>query len=366
MRAGSVSWIAIASITIAACSPAEVTRRVHYPDGSLRWEYQTRNGVPHGVTRTFHPNKTLASEGHYVMGVKQGRFTRFDERGQVVRDVLYEDDVIVWSKPDHRSSPGMSAVNGLAGDAGPSFAALFDGELTPRPYFASIDRTTSLTRFGVQLGFSGDSDLGFGASRRGEVFANYRLPAYGVYAQLAGSMLEGDAGDRSTGRRTLELGATYDYPVYSGNLTPRLGLLVPVGGDDVGGFAPAAASSFQRPTDAAAATTSTVAIRTGASWTRSQTRLVMQADAGIDWLAGGAGAPIDALARANAAIGYGSQNAMLSLEASNTIRVSDPFDRIHALGVGGTIWLRGYWLTALVSRTTESHTAVTGSIGYGF
>lgn len=47
--------------------------------------------------------------------------------------------------------------------------------------------------FLCDIGLSGDSELGFGASKRAEVFANYRMAAHGVYAQLAGSMLDLDA-----------------------------------------------------------------------------------------------------------------------------------------------------------------------------
>lgn len=362
MRELAQTLFTIAAVTLVACASSQATRRVRYPDGSVRWEYQTRNGVPDGASRTFHANGTLASQGRYVKGRKEGRFTYFDERGHLVREVVYRDNVVVSHTPDDGTTPpGRYTTRTIVE---PDIGDFLDGDRVPRPYFASVDRTTSLTRFGLQLGIS-DGEPGFAASRRAEVFANYRIsPRYGAYTQLAGSMLALDSGVQ-IGRRTLEIGGTYHRPLYRGDLSPRLGLLVPVGGDDMDGFVPAATSSFQRPTDAAASTTETVALRTGASWTRSLVGLAMQADAGLDWLAGASGSPLDALARANAAVGYGSQNAMLSLELSNTIRLSDPAERIHALGLGGTVWLRGYWFTAFVSRTTESHTAITAAIGYG-
>lgn len=318
----------------------------------------------------------LASEGRYVRGAKHGLFRYYDVYGKLDRQVLYRIDAEIWTATGPGATPPPELAAAVSREAdqhtgadpatGFGLRALIHRDPVPRPYFTSLDRTTSLTRFGLQLGLGGGSDeVDFGESRRAEVFGNYRVASYGVYAQLTGSMLELDSGNPVDGRRTLEVGGTHNRRALAGTLTPRLGLLVPVGADDVDGFLSAATSSFQRPTDAAGATTSTLAVRSGASWTRSIRRLAFQADAGFDWLAGGAGVPFDALARVNAGVGFGSRNAMLSLELSNTVRLSDPSERIHALGLGGTIWIGRVWLTTFASRGSESQSAITGAVGYG-
>jgi len=147
-------------------------------------------------------------------------------------------------------------------------------------------------------------------------------------------------------------------------LTVRAGILAPIGNDNDSGFIASSAGAFQRPTDAAASFPSSLALRTGASLTRARSHLVLQGDGGVDWLLGGEARPVDALLRANAGVGVGMRAAVLSLELSNTVRVSDPSRRIHALGIGGTFWLAGVWLTTCVSRTFAGQNAVTASVGY--
>jgi hypothetical protein len=201
---------------------------------------------------------------------------------------------------------------------------------------------------------------------RYDVYGNYRLPAspLGVYGQFSQSRLD-TSGMRLSGPHTLELGGTYHRGFIEGStLSGRAGLLVPVSHDDSAGFLAGGAGTFQRVTDAAASFPSAVALRTGASITRSQTHVVLQGDAGIDWLLGGESSSVDALVRANAGIGVGVRSARLTHELANTMRVSDPSRQHHMIGRGGTVWLNSIWFTAFGSRSFDGNTAITGSVGY--
>jgi hypothetical protein len=372
--------IAAVAALIACTGSAKLsTQRISYPNGSPHFEYEMRNGVPDGTGRVWHANGELSSQGVYVNGVKHGEFTFYDDDGRFEHKAYFWKNVEVWRSTVATEKPPEQLISGLvafSGSTPPHLGENMPTEETstpgfqisrdpPAPYFALLDRTTGLNRVGLQFGFGAGDGTSFGSVSRLEVFGNYRVSRFGAYGQLSQARYEAVPGMTLSGRRTLEGGGTYHHSLGGiGMLTARTGLLVPVGNDDTDGFLASNAGAFQRPTDAAASFPTTAAIRTGASLTRMRERVVMQADAGVDWLAGGPNASLDALLRANAGVGFGIRSALVSAELSNTVRVSEPSRRLHAFGLGGTFWLNRMWVQTSLSLTVTGTTAITGALGY--
>lgn len=366
-------------LALAACGAGgRSVRHIKYPDGSPHFEYEIRNGVPDGVGRVWWESGGLRSEGMYAGGAKHGRFSFFTEHLQFDHQAVFENDVEVWRSTDRRAVPPDEVLERLATTArsGPKRAERvtpadaaplsISRDLVPSPYFTQLDRTSSLTRAGMQVGVGSSGSRSFGAANRLEAFGNWRNGTFGAYGQLGETILKVEPGMLLVGRQTLEVGGTYHRALENvGQLTTHAGLLFPVGHDDESGHLASTAGAFSRPADAAISFPSSTALRTGATITRSGRRFVAQGDVGLDLLLGGEDRAVDALVRANAGVGFGMRAAMVTLELANTIRASDPGLRIHTLGVGGTFWFARMWLSACISFTTEGNAALVTTVGYG-
>lgn len=368
-------------LALGACGGAarDSTLRTHqYPDGRLHFQYALRDGLPHGEGVVWHPNGELKSRGDYVNGLKHGLFKFYNFDGEFDRQAYFFKNVKVWESRSPSDAPstdllsGLGAFSGGTPRLGEDLGKSYEVEPAPgfridtgppAPLFATLDRTTAMNRFGMQYGLSGGGDMGFASVKRLELFGNYRYSNVGAYGQFSYASLESPSGLSVTARSTLEVGGTYHRALSIGGLSARGGLVVPLMGDDPNGFLAASAASFQRPTDAVTSFASSVAVRTGASLTRSHSRFVLQGDTGVDWVIGGT-QPFDALLRANGAVGVGARSMMLSLESSNTIRLSDPSRRLHGLAVGGTFWINKAWAAVHGATTIDGHVTLTGSLGY--
>ena len=371
----------ILALCLSACaSSSKVTTSPAHSNGQLRWDYEMVDGVPNGHGRVFYADGTPKSEGEYVNGVKHGMFTFYRDDGSFELQIYFWKNTAVWRSTDATAKPPKELVSGLTAFSGstprigsdfgttteaPSAPALRLSFEPPMPYFASLDRTTGVNRVGLQFGFGGAGERPFGSVTRLEVFGNYRFSEFGVYGQFSESTFEVEPNMRLSGRQTLELGGTYQRPIAAlGPLSARAGLLVPVGNDTSEGYLASTAGATQRAADAAATFPSTLAVRTGASLTHQRERLVLQGDAGIDWLLGGPNSSLDALARANAGVGLGFQSVLVGLEVANTVRISEPSRHLHVMGVSGTFWVNQIWCTGFASRSLDGEMAVTGAIGY--
>lgn len=375
--------LAAATATSGCGSPTHSMQRVAYPSGQTRWEFQARDGVPHGTSHTYHPDGAVRSVGAYRNGRKHGLFIYYDAQGRIESKTYFWRHVAVWTSTDRSAEPppeliaGLMRMHGAESEAPPDEAemevsspglldrlkARFD-QGPPRAHFSSLDRTTPLTRFGVQLGAGGSAQED-ATVERATIFGNYVVDAYSVFAQLDGSRVRTTT-DEVGGRSTLEVSAGHHRRLAGGWISPRVGVILPVGNDDQDGYMPSAAASYQRPADAVATLPSTVALRGAASYTRSGPGWVLQGDGGVDLAAGGAGGPVRPFGRANAALGIGARSLMGMLELSNTLRLDDLDQRLHAIGVGGALWLGGVWTTALLSRTSGGHITFAAGAGYAF
>lgn len=365
-------------LVLAACGGAGLagdrTHQVAYPNGFARFEFELHDGLPNGRGRAWYPDGTLQLEGTYSDGARHGRFWFFSPTGELEYQAIYFNNAEVWRSANATEQPPAEWTRELAAVDGVTpvqrRAARVDTHapatwlarsIAPVPAFATLDRTT-LPRGGVQLGIGGADHVDFGSVVRLDAFGVYRFSRFGVYGQISQTQLDAPMSSLS-GRRTLELGGTARHEISAGAFTGRAGLLVPVGNDDTAGFVASTAGVAQRPTDAATSFASSAAARTSASFVRMGERSVLQVDAGIDWLFGTEARPLDLLARANAGVGLGTRRAMLTIELSNTLRVSE-LTRMHAIGLCGTLAFTRVWLTAGASITQAGDTSLLTSVGY--
>jgi antitoxin component YwqK of YwqJK toxin-antitoxin module len=65
-----------------ACGGKEFHRE-YFPDGSLREEYEVKNGEYNGIGRMFHKNGTVSYEGKFVDGKRSGWHIHYGLGGQI-------------------------------------------------------------------------------------------------------------------------------------------------------------------------------------------------------------------------------------------------------------------------------------------
>ncbi|MBI4083115.1 MAG: toxin-antitoxin system YwqK family antitoxin [Candidatus Lambdaproteobacteria bacterium] len=85
---------ALAAALVLATAPARAELRQNfYPDGTLRTRWELRAGPEgperHGAFQRFHPNGVLALDGRYQRDRPAGEWRWFDERGTLLKKVLY-------------------------------------------------------------------------------------------------------------------------------------------------------------------------------------------------------------------------------------------------------------------------------------
>lgn len=322
--------------------------RVAYPNGKARFEFELRDGVPNGRGRAWHANGKLASDGTYQDGARHGRFWFYDEDGAFVAQALYLENAEVWRSTHENEQPPQEWLEGIALSArrDPSDATIVEtgpetaweqSRSAPRPYFATLDRTTAPARAGAQLGMSNAKNLDFGAATRLDLFAHYRIKQYGVFAQLSETRLAVPNDMTLAGRRAAIVAGTYHRSFGAATVSTNGGFIVPLGNADAAGSVASYAGAEQRPADAAAAIPAPFAVRSGASVTASRGPLLVQVDAGLDWLLGGDEQGFDPVGRANLGIGLGSRSTMLTAELDNAVRLTGAQTRFHALALGGTL-----------------------------
>lgn len=351
-------------LALAACgAPAATMRagsisRTAYPNGKARFEFELRGGLPNGVGRSWHPNGKLALEGTYHDGARHGRFWFYGEDGEPIGQAIYFNNAEVWSStrpdetpPEEWTKEIPTFVRGAPAGADDPV----DPEREQEPQFTTMDRTT-VSRAGVQVGVGSVGDLDFGAATRVDLYGHYRRGDIGGFVQVSETHVEAtymaapfQMAPTATlsGRRTLELGATYHRALRRvGALSARAGLLLPIANDDAAGFVASAAGAAQRPTDAAAAVPSALTLRTGGSILRSRGILVVQVDLGLDWMLGGDEHAFDGLVRGSVGVGIGNRRSTLLVEAGSTAKLSDPGERLQVIALGGALTFGSFALSA--------------------
>ncbi len=342
-------------ILLAACGPSISTERTTFPDGHLESQYTLQNGQRHGLARTWHSNRALESEGHYVNGKREGTFFYYHDDGTFSYQALFIRDEQVWRSMNRNDVPDRQAIvdEKFSRPPDPTFSTA-----TPIAYFTGLDRTAGQDRVGAQVGVGGPGDSSFGASRHLEAFGLYTPGAFGGYAQVAYTTLDSDIGGVGS-PVVIEGGSRYRRDVPDvGVVTARLGVLGNLGDRGSDSFIAAAAGSFHRPADAVASANADVAIRTSASIVHTTPLFVIQADLGVDGVFGQPSSTFDALGRLNLGLGFGAPWALAGVELTNTVVLSDVGRRMHGIGVGGAFRVGKVSVHGLVSRVYNSDTCL--------
>ncbi|HEU4612465.1 MAG TPA: hypothetical protein VFS15_10325 [Kofleriaceae bacterium] len=104
-------------VLLGACAaPRHQTHVTTYPDHTVRWQVETTNGVPDGLSRTWHENGRLASRGVYRHGIREGVWIYWDDAGnEVSRDTFRGGQLV--ARNGARPAPAPAAVA-----ASPQFA----------------------------------------------------------------------------------------------------------------------------------------------------------------------------------------------------------------------------------------------------
>ncbi|HEY4059052.1 MAG TPA: hypothetical protein VGM39_20695 [Kofleriaceae bacterium] len=361
-------------LTIAGLAHAD-TAIYAYPNGYKRFEFELRDGLPNGRGRAWYANGKLELVGTYVNGGRNGRFWFFTEDGAFDHQSVYFDNREVWSSSLENAEPPAQWMSHVANGPRPTredatlVAAASIPEwaresVTPLPYFSNLDRTTSLARAGVQVGLGDENSFGFGAVKRLDAFANYRFTKFGAYGQFSETQVQVN-GMTVNGRRSGEVGGTYLHGLSRvGELSTRVGFLFPMGNDTDTGFVASSAGAAQRATDAAMSVPSSSALRMGTSFVRIDERLVIQADAGVDWLFGSDQRALDAMLRANIGLGLGNRKAIVTIEIDNAMLASDLGHDLHSIALGGTVTHARFWVSTCLSLAHTGATSLNTSVGY--
>ncbi len=374
-----MKWLVVGALALVGCgagviAPSSTLDRVAYPNGKARFEFELRDGVPNGRGRAWHENGKLASEGTYADGARHGRFWFYAEDGSFVAQAIYVHNAEVWRSPSEQEQPPARWTQGmvLAERGAPRDATFVEvtpevrfeaAKTAPRPYFSLLDRTTAPARAGAQLGVGDAQDLGFGATSRVDLFAHYRIRDYGVFAQLSETRLGLQNEKTLGGRRTAILAGTYHVESGAMALATTGGLIASLGNADASGAVASYAGAEQRPSDAAMAIPAPLGVRSAASLTATYEPLVVQIDAGIDWLLGGDEQRYDALGRTNIGIGLGSRTAMLTAEFANSVRLTGAHTQLHALALGASCSFPVLWVSGSLVFSDSGATSTLISVG---
>ncbi len=151
------------------------------------------------------------------------------------------------------------------------------------PDFATLDRQSSHSTFGVDMGITTIDDVDAEFARI-DLHGQYVLPeGYGVYGNLPMTTAFIDDEDNETAIGNLELGGMYNIRVRPDmNLNLHAGLLLPTADDDFAGVFTNVFGSFGRITDLATSAPESTWLRVGVSPTLRSGNLFARADLGFD------------------------------------------------------------------------------------
>lgn len=135
-------------LSLGACAGSQ--RQTHvasFPTSRPRWEVHLKNGVPDGVSRTWHPNGQLASLGSYRNGARDGEWRFWNAAGAEVRRETYRHGRRVTRGGVARAAGGPAAAT-VWRTAGPSLRAA----VRNAPGDAAARATDSYVEIGAATG----------------------------------------------------------------------------------------------------------------------------------------------------------------------------------------------------------------------
>lgn len=109
MRFRHVGLVALILLGACAGSQQHQTHVATYGNGAPRWQAELVDGVPDGVSTTWHENGQLATRGRYVQGKRDGEFVFWDETGAELRRESYANgSLLEISAAPGGTAPGQS------------------------------------------------------------------------------------------------------------------------------------------------------------------------------------------------------------------------------------------------------------------
>ncbi|HUH01943.1 MAG TPA: hypothetical protein VML75_08090 [Kofleriaceae bacterium] len=101
----------VALLSLGACAGGQrhQTHVASYGNGAPRWQAELVDGVPDGVSTTWHENGQLATRGRYLQGKRDGEFVFWDETGAELRRERYANGALLeTSAALGGTAPGQS------------------------------------------------------------------------------------------------------------------------------------------------------------------------------------------------------------------------------------------------------------------
>jgi hypothetical protein len=315
--------LAAIALAVAACAPRTQVRTVRYDSGQRRSEMTLVGSKPHGPARGWHRNGQLAYEGAYHDGAKRGTFTYWDESGNETR------------REQHEPRPAESAI-ALAPTTAP-------------PAFLTLDTFDDHSRWSAQLGwhdYPQQDDWSY--LTRLTLAGQVTRGRFGHYGQLSTTTMVGPD-DREIAMGAADVGAYSVFRTGPLRVIPRLGAVLPVGGEDTALDAQVSlASAHERVTDLVLAFSGAWGLRAGASVLGEHGSLHYRADLGTDLALDDSGdqrldGGYEVLGRANVGVALVTGRAASFAELASTgvlasdISWADQF--VHTVALGARLRL---------------------------
>jgi hypothetical protein len=332
--------VAMVLILVAGgCAPRVGHQVVTYPDGTPRWMVQLADDVPHGESRSFHPNGQLAIVGHYEHGSQHGHFTYFDEDGNVVATAVYVHGELEWrSSGPHEPAPAELVMTTPAA-VRPILPSL---EVEDRTHtYATLGRVGPRPRARVKLGAHRLVErAGGGSGRSLEISGQAMRGGFGGYGALWLSSLSPPDSDSLQGRVVAEAGGLHARRLGRFKLLGAAGIALPLARDDAEGFAAVSATMTDRLSDAIVAYPGSVAVRSSASLLGVDGRVYYRVEGGLDVALNTGRAEglrmtrrAEVMARASAGAGVALTWAAIGAEVVNVaVLTGNPADRTSHSG----------------------------------
>lgn len=327
----------------------------------------TRNGKLHGEVSAWRADGTIEWRGRFRDGARHGLFVFYDPARTIVRQVVYQEERIVWSSTDSLAEPPAEFAAVLEPPA-PEDDSRHD--VSP-PMFVQADpqhgRSGADARLEVAMAAETDGAvLRFAGG--GELFWR----DLGGYARVVSAAHAGETSEETAGKTVLEAGGLRRWRIGDHLVLLRGGLFAPVANDDLESFVAERRVAFAHVRDTAYYLPRVVGARSGGSIESRMGSMFMRGDLGIDYAQTTAGdddvprlAGSDLVARASLGGGVVAGPVIAGAELAGAMTYRDAIDppvtTAVSLHLPRSRWLA--YLSVLLPLTDDVGDAMGFSLG---
>lgn len=366
---------------VVACAASTQSQQVLDKEGALFWEFESKEGVPDGESRTYYPDGEVRTIGYFRNAEFHGRFVRYEPDGQIAYKAYFWHDVLVWKSESESAEPPIELLTELLsvhnraevrdrfGNTQRRISASdslnFRDRRSPSPRFVYADwRVSDRPVLGARLSVGGATAENTAVVSK-TFFGQVPIGSYAASASFSQAQLHA-YGDSESGRSLLELGGNRRWDTPKGKFVARTSLSFPVAGEDAKNALITASTVAQSPKMAATSVGSTAAFRAGGSWLWHQEKWGVQADLGADRTFGGDQAPSLTFIHTSLAAAYGVRSVYGTLELSSVMRLGADEGAITSAGIGGAVRALGVETKLLVGSSMDSEVTATLGAEYEF